>query len=189
MIATLFYKKFISFLKLILYNEINNKWNLQRKRGKMEYITLEFDYIGMENGGKIPIENTGRGQDISPEFVIKNLSPKAKTLAITLEDLTHPIKNFTHWISWNIPAIDRIKKGIEAGKSVSTLGNAKQGIGYGLHRYAGPKPPKGKKHIYRFTIYSLDCEIDLSANARKKDFLKKAKNHILQTGSIMGEFE
>ena len=54
MIATLFYKKFISFLKLILYNEINNKWNLQRKRGKMEYITLEFDYIGMENGGKIP---------------------------------------------------------------------------------------------------------------------------------------
>lgn len=159
------------------------------ERGKMEYITLEFDYIGMENGGRIPIENTGRGQNISPEFVIKNLSPKAKTLAITLEDLTHPIKNFTHWVIWNIPAVDRIKKGIEAGKNVCTLGNAKQGIGYGLHRYAGPKPPKGKKHTYRFTIYSLDCEISLSANARKKDFLRKAKNHILQKGSIVGEFE
>ena len=155
----------------------------------MESSLLEFECVGIEDGGKIPIANTGRGRDISPEFVIKNLSPKAKTLAITLEDLTHPIKNFTHWIIWNIPAIDRIKKGIEAGKSVSTLGNAKQGIGYGLHRYAGPKPPKGKKHIYRFTIYSLDCEINMSANSMKRSFLKKAENHIIQKGSIVGKFE
>ena len=27
------------------------------------------------------------------------------------------------------------------------------GIGYGFHRYVGPKPPKGKKHTYRFTVY------------------------------------
>jgi len=31
--------------------------------------------------------------------VIKNLSPSAKTLAVTLEDLSHPIKDFTHWIA------------------------------------------------------------------------------------------
>lgn len=42
--------------------------------------------MGIENGGEFPVVNTGRGQDISPEFVIKNLSPHAKTLAITLED-------------------------------------------------------------------------------------------------------
>lgn len=61
----------------------------------MESGFLEFRCVGIESGGKIPIENTGRGQDISPEFVIENLSPKAKTLAVTLEDLSHPIKNFT----------------------------------------------------------------------------------------------
>ena len=155
----------------------------------MESSLLEFECVGIEDSGKIPIENTGRGRDISPEFVIKNLSPRAKTLAVTLEDLSHPIKNFTHWIIWNIPAADRIEKGIGEGKEVPALGNARQGTGYGFHRYAGPEPPKGKKHIYRFSIYSLDCEIDLSANSLKKTFLKKAQGHILQKGSITGGFE
>ncbi len=141
----------------------------------------------IQDGQKIPIEYTGRGQDISPEFIIKNLSSEAKTLAIILEDMSHPIKNFTHWIIWNIPAKNKIEKGIPAGKTV--LQDAKQGLGYGIHRYAGPKPPKGKSHIYRFTIYALDCIINLSANTTKTMFMKKAKDHIIQTGSITGEFE
>ena len=157
--------------------------------GRMNNTLLEFECIGMDDGRKFPIEYTGRGQDISPEFIIKNLSPNAKTLAVTLEDLSHPIKDFTHWVIWNIPATDRIKKNIPAGKAVPILGNARQGIGYGLHRYAGPKPPKGKKHTYRFTVYSLDCEINMSANSMKRNFLKKAERHIIQKGSIVGEFE
>ena len=155
----------------------------------MNNTVLEFECIGMDGGSKFPIEYTGRGQDISPEFIIKNLSPNAKTLAVTLEDLSHPIKDFTHWVIWNIPAADRIKKNIPAGKTVPMLGNAHQGIGYGFHRYAGPKPPKGKKHTYRFTVYSLDCEINISANSMKRNFLKKAERHIIQKGSIVGEFE
>lgn len=157
--------------------------------GIMNYKVLEFECVGMDDGSKFPIEYTGRGQDISPEFIIKNLSPNAKTLAVTLEDLSHPIKDFTHWIIWNIPTTDRIKKNIPAGKAVPMLGNASQGIGYGLHRYAGPKPPKGKKHTYRFTVYSLDCEINISANSMKRNFLKKAERHIIQKGNIIGEFE
>ena len=155
----------------------------------MNYKVLEVEYVGMDNGGIFPIEYTGRGQDISPEFIIKNLSPNAETLAVTLEDLSHPIKNFTHWVIWNIPATDRIKKNIPAGKVVPMLGNARQGIGYGFHRYAGPKPPKGKKHTYRFTVYSLDCEMNISANSMKRSFLKKAEKHIIQKGSIVGDFE
>ena len=157
--------------------------------GRMNNTLLEFECIGMDDGRKFPIEYTGRGQDISPEFIIKNLSPNAKTLAVTLEDLSHPIKDFTHWVIWNIPATDRIKKNIPAGKTVPMLGNARQGIGYGFHCYAGPKPPKGKKHTYRFTVYSLDCEINISANSMKRNFLKKAERHIIQKGSIVGEFE
>ncbi len=155
----------------------------------MHNAVLEFECSGMDSGNRFSIEYTGRGQDISPEFVIKNLSPDAKTLAVTLEDLSHPIRDFTHWIIWNIPAADRINKNIPAGRIVPVLGNARQGTGYGLHRYAGPKPPKGKTHTYRFTIYSLDCEINISANSMKRRFLKKAQKHILQKGSIVGEFE
>ena len=155
----------------------------------MNHTVLEFECVGMDNGGKFPIEYTGRGQDISPEFIIKNLSSDAKTLAITLEDISHPIKNFTHWLIWNIPAADRIKGDIPTGRIVPALGNACQGIGYGIHRYAGPKPPKGKKHTYRFTVYSLDCEMNISTNSMKRNFLKKAEKHIIQKGSIVGDFE
>ncbi len=155
----------------------------------MENNKLEFVCTGIENGGKFPIENTGRGQDISPEFVIQNLSPQAKTVAITLEDVSHPVKNFTHWIIWNIPAANQIKGAIPSGNYVSELSGACQGIGYGFHRYAGPKPPKGKTHTYRFTLYAMDCDIQLSVHSLKKSFLKKANGHILQRGSITAKFE
>ena len=143
---------------------------------------------GVENGTFL-LDHTGRGRDLSPELVLENLSPEAKTLAVILEDLSHPIKDFTHWVIWNIPAADRIGPAIPAGGTVPSLGGAKQGIGYGLHRYAGPKPPKGKTHVYRFTLYSLSQRLDLSSYAGKKTFLRKADRLILQAGSITGVFE
>jgi len=155
----------------------------------MEQGVLKFECKGFKNGSKFPVEYTGRGEDISPEFTIQNLAPNAETIAITLEDLSHPIKGFTHWVIWNIPAAGTIKGTIPAGKTVPSLGNAKQGIGYGFHRYAGPKPPKGNTHLYRFTLYSLDCEVDLGANAGKKAFLRKAEGHILQKGYLTAEYE
>jgi len=155
----------------------------------MNIDVLEFVCTGIENGGIFPVENTGRGLDISPEFIIKNLSANAQTIAITLEDLTHPIKNFTHWIIWNIPATDRIKANIPAGANVLGMSGTRQGIGYGLHKYAGPKPPKGKTHTYRFTVYTLDCKIELSVHSTKRAFLKKTEGHILQKGSITSSFE
>ena len=76
----------------------------------MENKILQFECIGIKNNGKFPVENTGRGRDLSPEFQFYNLLGNAKTLAITLEDLSHPIKNFTHWVVWNIPAASQQEK-------------------------------------------------------------------------------
>ena len=64
-----------------------------------------------------------------------------------------------------------------------------QGMAYGIHRYAGPKPPVWSVHSYRLTVYALDCVLGLSSNARKKHFLKAAEGHILQKGSITAKFE
>jgi len=149
----------------------------------MESNFLEFRCVGIENGGKIPIENTGRGQDISPEFVIENLSPKAKTLAVTLEDLSHPIKNFTHWTCWNIKASDTIPENVGSKKDIM------QGIAYGFHKYAGPKPPKFQTHRYRFLIYSLDTMLNISPDIMKKKLIKAMNGHILQAGMTVGSFK
>lgn len=151
---------------------------------------LVFECSGINDGEQFPVANTGRGQDVSPAFLIKNLSPRAKTLAITLEDVEHPLfRNFTHWLIWNIPAAEKVTGSIPGGKIVPGLGSARQGIGYGVYRYAGPKPPKGKQHAYRFTVYALDSEIPLGFPHIKSHFVKKAKGHIIQEGSIVGRFE
>ena len=155
----------------------------------MDNKLLQFTCSAIDENGRFRPEHTGYGQDISPAFVIENLSPNAKTLAITLEDLSHPIKGFTHWVIWNLPATLQIPEGIPAGAHVATLQSAKQGLAYGWHRYAGPKPPKGANHLYRFTLYALDIELDLPANVFKKRFLKAAAGHILQQGEVTGKYQ
>ena len=152
----------------------------------MEAGVLTVSCPGIQQG-KFHISHTGRGQDLSPELVLEGLSPAAVTLAVVLEDMSHPIRGFTHWVIWNLPVSDRIPGAIPAGKTV--LNGAVQGVAYGLHRYAGPKPPRGRRHSYRFTVYALDCALDLPGGARKKRFLRAAEGHILQRGSVSGEFE
>ena len=151
---------------------------------------LRVHCTGLENGGTFPLEFTGRGKNISPEFVLENLSPDAKTVAVTLKDISHPLfKRFTHWVIWNIPASNCIPGAIPHGKRVETPVRAVQGVAYGWHRYAGPKPPKGTQHQYCFTVYTLDCELSLGAGASMRKFLKSAANHILQQGTVIGAFE
>lgn len=98
-------------------------------------------------------------------------------------------QNFTHWLIFNIPAREKIDGAIPGGKIVSGLGNARQGIGYGLYRYAGPKPPRGKQHLYRFTMYALDREIGLTGIPTKSRFMKIAGKYMIQRGNIIGKYE
>ena len=148
---------------------------------------LRFRIAGLEEGGLFPLSATGRGEDRSPAFTIENLSAGARTLAVTLEDMSHPIRGFTHWVIWNLPAESAIPAAVPAGRR--TRGGAVQGRAYGFHRYAGPKPPRGKRHTYRFTVYVLDCALDLGPGAGKGAFLRSAEGHILQKGSLSGFFE
>ena len=150
---------------------------------------LDFDCSAIDESGKFKLENTGRGKDLSPEFRINNLSPEARTLVITLEDTSHPIKDFTHWVIWNIPATEHVPGSLPAGKTVIALDGAPQGRAYGNHRYAGPKPPKGKTHVYRFTAYALDCALYAPPSSRKKKVLAEAIGHIIQKGTAVGSFE
>ena len=124
---------------------------------------LLFECVGIKDRGKFPIEHTGRGRDL--------------------------FKNFTHWLIWNIPATATIAGAIPGGRIVADFGNARQGFGYGWCKYAGPKPPKGKRHVYRFTIYALDSEIEVPFPLTKGHFLKQAKGHMIQQGSLTGEYE
>lgn len=153
----------------------------------MEALKVRSD--AFDEGGWIPERYTARGADISPDFELESIAPNAKSIAITLDDASHPLfPNYNHWVIWNIAIQPVIPEAIAHGKFVENLG-ATQGIAYGRHRYKGPKPPQKSIHIYVFTIYTLDCAMDLDASCRKQDFVNNAEGHILQQATLTGKFQ
>lgn len=141
-----------------------------------------------ENEGVIPIQYTGRGEDISPELHIYDICKEARSLAIIMNDMGHPIPAYNHWIIWNIPVMQMIPANIPYGSHVAILDGAVQGRGYGKNRYRGPKPPFNWSHRYQFNVYALDTKLDLPSSSRKRDLIAAMRGHILQEGYIVGKF-
>ena len=141
-----------------------------------------------ENEGLIPIQYTGYGDDISPELHLSNIDERAKSIAVTMDDMGHPIPAYNHWVIWNIPVMEIIPENIPHGKVVENLSNAVQGRGYGKHRYRGPKPPFNWSHRYQFNIFILDSMLDLPASSRKRDLIKAMDGHILQQAALIGHY-
>lgn len=141
-----------------------------------------------EEEALIPIQYTGYGEDISPELRLSSLSEEARSLAVIMDDLGHPIPGYNHWVIWNIPVLQAIPADIPHGAQVAGRGGAVQGRGYGKNRYRGPKPPFNWSHRYQFNVYVLDGLLELPATTRKRDLLAAMQGHILQQGALVGRY-
>lgn len=151
---------------------------------------LQLTSPAFEEGGWIPKRFSPRGADSSPAFQLWGLAPEVKYLAMTLEDISHPLfPDYAHWVIWNIPAQASIPEGVPAGGTVESLGGAVQGVAYGRHRYKGPKPPLRTVHDYRFTVYGLDGKCPLPASAGKRELLSWMEGHIIQRATLTGRFQ
>jgi Raf kinase inhibitor-like YbhB/YbcL family protein len=151
---------------------------------------LKVKSKAFDEGDWIPVKNSAREEDLSPDFEIEGMAQNAKSIAITLDDASHPIiPNYNHWLIWNIPVQSVIPEGIAHGSSVDSLCGAMQGIAYGRHRYKGPKPPLKLIHTYVFTVYILDSKLELSSRSKKRDLLNKIEGHILQQATLSGKFQ
>lgn len=142
------------------------------------------------DGGMMPTKYTGLGEDLSPPLELGKVAKDAKTIAIIMDDLDHPLGMYNHWVIWNIPSeFTKIPEGITKGTVVKELGGAIQGKSAygGKHYYRGPLPPFGT-HRYIFKVYILDTEINLKFDASKVDLQKAIDGHILQFGTITGKF-
>ena len=149
---------------------------------------LKVTSPAFENEGKIPVNYTGNGKDRSPELRLAELHPKAVSIAVIMDDVDHPLAGvYNHWLIWNLPPNASIPAEIPEGEHVPELGNAVQGIGYGKHRYRGPKPPFGS-HRYKYHVFILDTSLELAASTKKKVLLEAMKGHILQYGYLIGNY-
>ena len=157
--------------------------NMENHINRLVVKTTAFEHEGL-----IPIENTGYGADMSPELQLQNIDECAKSIAVIMDDMGHPIPAYNHWVIWNIPVMEIIPANIPPGKTVEMLSGAVQGRGYGKHKYRGPKPPFNWSHRYQFNVYTLDCILDLPASSRKKDLLNAMEGHILQQAILVGRY-
>lgn len=142
-----------------------------------------------QEGEPIPRRHTGFGQDLSPALTLSSLCPESVSLTVVLEDLDVPFcREYTHWLLWNLPPQMEIPEGVPHGRTIPSLGDAVQGIAYGVHRYRGPYPPVflRKPHRYVFRVYALDCILDLPPVSRRRALKTAMSGHILQEASLMG---
>lgn len=148
---------------------------------------LEVTSPAFQPGGLIPKRYTGDSEDISPALHLHGLCREAVSLAVVMVDLDVPfIRNYCHWLLWNLPPVDEIPSHIPHGPS--TLSGAVQGCAYGKNRYRGPYPPAflKKPHRYVFHVYALDCFLQLNASANRRALMRAIERHVLQEGQILG---
>ncbi len=150
--------------------------------------TLTVTSPAFEDGGYIPEKYTGRGEDVSPPLTFSKLHEKAQSIAIMLDDINHPIPNYNHWVIWNLPLMKTLPEGVPHGEVLPSFDGAVQGVGYGKHRYKGPKPPFGT-HKYIFKVYVLDTTLGMYTHGKKRDLIYAMQGHVLQYGSITGLFK
>ena len=114
-----------------------------------------------------------------------------------------------HWTIWNIPAeVTELAEQVPTTTEVASIGpNTRQGVNdYLKTGWSGPCPPPnvisiysrddhpggGKTtqypHAYAFTVYALDTELELGADATKNDLLEAMDGHILAAGRMTGEY-
>jgi Raf kinase inhibitor-like YbhB/YbcL family protein len=140
-------------------------------------------------GGEIPVKYSCDGQSISPPLDWGDGPPGTASFALILEDPDAPVKNFTHWVIFNLPpdtqglpeALPRdgtLPSGALQGK------NGGGGIGY-----IGPCPPKGPAHNYVFNLYALDKSLDLAAGATKDQVRQAIQGHILAESMLVGIYQ
>jgi len=170
----------------VTVGEMSESFTVEKVAAKLELRSEAF-----QDGENIPVKYTADGRNISPPLTIRNVPDQAKSLALVVVDLDAPGGKFTHWVMWNMPTdINHISKDVPKAKTVEELGGAKQGRNdFGEIGYGGPSPPKGSSHRYRFTLYALDKELELSAGGSKGVLLKLMEDHVLQKSVLIGKYE
>ena len=140
------------------------------------------------NGGTIPTEFTCSGVDVSPPLSWSGVPAGTESLALTVIDPDAPVKPFTHWVIFDIPAgAIALPRAVPLGKELPD--GSRQGRNdFHNDGYSGPCPPPGPAHHYHFTAFALDTVLNLPGGMAEPAFADSIQGHILGSGELVGLF-
>jgi Raf kinase inhibitor-like YbhB/YbcL family protein len=152
-------------------------------------VAMTISSPAFQDGGKIPVKYTCKGQSISPPLQWANAPQDFRSYALILEDTDTSRGTLTHWVVFNIsPDFNGLPEGvpIQIGSPTTySQGNNS----FGKTGYDGPCPPAGQSHRYIFSLYALDTVLSqLKAGASKSDVLEAMQGHILSSARLTGIF-
>ena len=156
---------------------------------------IMVESAAFENGASIPSDYATDGRNISPPLGWDELPAATKALAVVAEDPdAATLLPFVHWVIYNIPPTARgLPEAIPPGvtQTEGPVAGAIQGLtGFerGGARYMGPAPPPGERHRYRFAVYALDADLNLSPGLNKVNLLEAIQEHLIGYGEIVGTY-
>lgn len=133
---------------------------------------MEFFSPAFFEDEKMPPTYTCDGQNANPPLQIEKVDPKAKSLALIVDDPDAPAGTWVHWLVFNISP--------DAGYWAE--GQAPPGVlgvnSWGETKYNGPCPPSGS-HRYFFKLYALDKFLDLPEGASKHEVERAMIGHVV----------
>ena len=161
----------------------------QRTLPSQEVTVINFILTSssFEHKGKIPVRNTCKAEDISPDLAWKEVPSGTKSFALIVDDPDALTGTWIHWVYYNIPGdLHELSEGIKNEKQF-TDGSRNGTNSWGNIGYNGPCPPSGT-HRYLFKLYAIDTILELSPGATKPELLKSIQGHILGMAELIGTF-
>jgi Raf kinase inhibitor-like YbhB/YbcL family protein len=148
----------------------------------MDFLLKSSAFI---HNGRIPIEHTCNGSNISPEIERFNAPEGTKSFVLIVDDPDVPNGVWDHRILFNVPGnINKIDESIKAMPIRISLGKNS----WGKSEYGGPCPPPKSEHNYFFKLYALDARINLSDGATKQQIESAIEPHILAKAVLIGKY-
>jgi Raf kinase inhibitor-like YbhB/YbcL family protein len=159
---------------------------------KVLNLSIPITSTAFSDQGEIPIECTCKGGEKSPGLFYENLTPGAKSYALTLTDPhvpspAFPLFNLNHWVIYNIdPVVSQLPSNLMPDL-LAQAGGAFGKNSLGEQKYVGPCPPIGR-HAYVFKVYALDTKLTFATPPSKAELLDAMKGHVLGYGELTGYF-
>lgn len=145
--------------------------------------------ISLPFEGVMPDKYSRNGDNVSPNIRVSGVPEEAESLAVVMDDMDSPGRlSFTHWVIWNLPVNSSIPENLSDRRRLPDLSGAVQGENsFGQIGYVGPDPPVGT-HTYRFRVYALNSELDLSSGASKKQLLSSIEGKMVGKAKLEADY-
>lgn len=149
---------------------------------------MKLSSPAFDEGAPIPVIYTCDASDFSPALEWEDAPEGTQSFALICDDPDAPAGTWTHWLIYGIPG-PAFRLAAKIPAQADHPSGLRQGLNsWGRIGYGGPCPPSGT-HRYFFTLYALDCKLDLEPEASREALEAAMEGHVLTTAQTMGTYK